>query len=110
MAATYSVDDQPAGENDSLQPGASPRAIRAALLAEDRERFDEEYSAALTEARTALDLAGLFRTLEHWRGVATMQADPERFARTARRAAEVLTGRPSPADEPLEVTRAKAQM
>jgi hypothetical protein len=46
--------------------------------------------------------------LEHWRRVAALQADPEVFRRVARRAAELLTGEPSPVDEPLELTRQKA--
>ncbi|MDN5747361.1 MAG: hypothetical protein L0H64_02350 [Pseudonocardia sp.] len=48
--------------------------------------------------------------LERWRGIAVLQRDPAVFPRLARRAAEKLTGQPSPEDEPLAVTRAEASM
>lgn len=108
MTATYSL-DEPA-PRDPLAKGASPEAIRAALLPEERSAFDSAYTAALAGARESLDLTDLFRALERWRGRALLQRDPEHFHRVARRAAEKLTGRPSPEDEPLAVTRAKAQM
>lgn len=108
VTAMYSVD---AGEGrHPLAPGASPEAIRSALLPEDQAEFDVAYSAALAEARDGRDLTGLFRMLERWRGLAALQSDPDVFRRVARRAAEKLTGQPSPEDEPLTVTRAKARM
>jgi uncharacterized protein DUF6247 len=58
------------------------------LLPEDQERFDAAYSAALASAREQLDLTELFGCLEHWRRVALLQRDPDRFASIARRAAE----------------------
>jgi hypothetical protein len=78
------------------------------LLPEDRAAFDAAYTAALDAARESLDLTTLFETLERWRRVAALQADRENFRRVARRAAELHTGEPVPADEPLSVTRAKA--
>jgi hypothetical protein len=78
------------------------------LLPEDRAAFDAAYTAALDAARESLDLTTLFETLERWRRVAALQADRENFRRVARRAAELRTGEPVPADEPLSVTRAKA--
>ncbi|MQA12141.1 MAG: hypothetical protein GEU98_27130 [Pseudonocardiaceae bacterium] len=45
---------------------------------------------------------------KQWRRIAALQADPDNFRRVARRAAELRTGEPSPADEPLSVTRTKA--
>ncbi len=93
-----------------MRRGASPRAIRAALLPADRTTFDAAYEGALAESRESLDLAGLFKMLEHWRRVAVLQSDPEGYRRVVRRAAEALTGEEIPADEPLEVTRAKAGM
>ncbi|RZT85930.1 hypothetical protein EV383_2817 [Pseudonocardia sediminis] len=109
MGATYSVGDSSTG-GGSLRRGASPQAIRSALLAEDRRRFDLAYESALTEAKVSLDLTALFEMLETWRGLALLQQDPSRFHAVARRAAELLTGEPSPDDEPLSVTRAKARM
>ncbi|MEO7196176.1 MAG: DUF6247 family protein [Pseudonocardiaceae bacterium] len=58
-------------------------------------------------SRESMDLAGLFTMLEHWRRAAVLQSDPEGYRRVVRRAAAALTGAEIPADEPLEVTRAK---
>lgn len=110
MSATYSVDESSPGGRHSLAEGASPEAIRSALLAADQAAFDVAYDKALADARKSLDLTPLFRMLERWRGIAVLQRDPAVFHRVARRAAEKLTGQPSPDDEPLAVTRAKASM
>jgi DNA-binding IclR family transcriptional regulator len=104
----YSADEPLAGQRHPLAKGASPEAIAAALLPADRSEFLTEYAAALDAAREHLDLTGLFQMLEHWRRVAALQADPQVFRRVARRAAQLLTGQPSPEDEPLAVTRQKA--
>jgi hypothetical protein len=109
MAAMYSVEHESAGRHP-LAAGASPEAIRAALLAEDRSRFDEALDVALGEVRRGLDLTVLFDMLERWRRIAVVQSDRERFAAVARRVAEQVTGESSPGDEPLAVTRAKAGM
>jgi uncharacterized protein DUF6247 len=109
MAATYGYDENPRAGHP-LAPGASPQAIRSHLLPEDRPGFDADYERALSAARASLDLSDLFKTLEHWRVRAALQSDPANFRRVARRAAELLTGEPSPEDEPLAVTRAKAGM
>jgi hypothetical protein len=106
----YSIEQDSVARRHPLSKGASPEAIRSALLPEDQSEFDSAYDAALAEARTARDLTGLFMMLERWRGIAALQSDPEVFRRVARRAAEQLTGQPSPEDEPLAVTRAKAGM
>lgn len=110
MSATYSVDESSPCGRHSLAKGASPDAIRSALLVEDQAAFDVAYDMALSDARESLDLTRLFRMLERWRGIAVLQRDPAVFRRVARRAAEKLTGQPSPDDEPLAVTRAKASM
>lgn len=107
VTAMYSVEEDPSPRRHPLARGASPEAIRSALLLEDQAEFDVAYDAALTEARGTRDLTGLFRMLEHWRGIAALQSDPEVFRRVARRAAEKLTGQRSPEDEPLPVTRSK---
>lgn len=91
-----------------LAPGASPHAIRSALLESDRGQFDAAYAAALETARERLELTELFDVLEQWRRVAALQSDRENFRAVARRTAELVTGEPVPADEPLEITRAKA--
>lgn len=59
-------------------------------------------------ARESLDLTELFWCLEHWRRLAALQRDPQRFASVARRVAERLTGQVVPTDEPLAETRRRA--
>lgn len=108
VGATYSVDGDTGTGGHSLRRGASPGAIRVALLPEDQITFDTDYAAALADARVNLDLTALFDMLERWRRVALLQQDPARFHAVARRAAELLTGQPIPDDEPLAVARAKA--
>ncbi|MDN5750453.1 MAG: DUF6247 family protein, partial [Pseudonocardia sp.] len=76
MSATYSVDESSPGGRHSLAKGASPEAIRSALLAEDQAAFDVAYDQALSDARESLDLTRLFCMLEHWRGIAVLQRDP----------------------------------
>ncbi|MEQ3553169.1 DUF6247 family protein [Pseudonocardia nematodicida] len=106
MSATYSVDDTvPDG---SLRRGASPRTIRAALIPEDRTRFDAAYADELATARDNLDLTGLFAMLERWRRVAVLQRDPDRFDALVRRAAELRTGEPASPDETTAETRRRA--
>ena len=104
VTALWSFDEQPR-TGDPLLPGATPAAIRNALLPEDQAQFDTAYQRALITAREDMDLTELFRCLEHWRRVALLQRDPARFASIVRRAAERLTGEPVPADEPLALTR-----
>ncbi|GAA4891762.1 DUF6247 family protein [Actinomycetospora straminea] len=106
MSATQHADS--GHDPRSLAPGAQPAAIAAALLPADRDRFLASYERELRRARQSLDLTALDATLEQWRGVAAMQSRPEEYRRDLRRAAELITGEPSPEDEPLEVTRNKA--
>lgn len=109
VTATYAFDEQPASGHPLL-PGASPAAIREGLLPSDRERFEAAYEAALVESRRSLDLTELFKMLEQWRRIAVLQSRPDDYRHAVRRAAALLTGVPSPDDEPLEITRAKAGM
>ncbi|MQA64272.1 MAG: hypothetical protein GEU86_23105 [Actinophytocola sp.] len=109
MTVTHARGEQPPAAHP-LRPGASPHAIRTALLPEDRDAFDAAYEAALSAARTSLDLTELFTILEHWRRVAALQEDRDDFRRVVRRAAELMTGKRVPQDEPLSVTRAKVGM
>ncbi|MGQ0776343.1 MAG: DUF6247 family protein [Pseudonocardiales bacterium] len=81
--------------------GASPRAIRAALIAEERAEFDQAYRRALAEAAETLELASVLDTLEHWRRRAIMSADPQAYRRMLRRAAQLLSADEVPEDEPL---------
>ena len=107
VPAQWSFDEQPR-TGDPLLPGAAPAAIRDALLLEDQAAFDTAYQDALTHARERLDLTELFKTLEHWRRLALLQRDPDRFTSIIRRAAERLTGEPVLTEEPLTPTRRRA--
>jgi uncharacterized protein DUF6247 len=84
-----------------LPEGAGPRAIRAALLVEEREECDQAYRRALAEAGDTLELTGVLDVLEHWRRRAIMSADPQAYRRMLRRAAQLLSGDEVPEDEPL---------
>lgn len=104
VTAQWSFDEQPR-TGDPLLPGATPAAIRDALLPEDQPAFDTAYQDALAQARDRLELTELFKTLEHWRRLALLQRDPARFTSIIHRAAERLTGEAVPDDEPLTQTR-----
>jgi hypothetical protein len=84
-----------------LPEGAGPRAIRATLIAEEREEFDQAYRRALAEASETLELAGVLDSLEHWRRRAIISADPQSYRQMLRRAAQLLSGADVPEDEPL---------
>lgn len=88
-------------------PGAMPKQVRAALLPEFREQFDQDYRAALEEAGRTLELAGVLDVVEHWRSRAWITRNPAEHRRVVRRAAELLTGQAPPADEPVAVTEAR---
>jgi hypothetical protein len=87
-----------------LGPEAAAATISASLLPEDREQF----RAAREDARRRGDIDAERTAIERWRGIAILQADPERYTATVRRLAERKTGRPVPPDEPLTVTRRAA--
>jgi hypothetical protein len=88
-----------------LPAGSGPRAIRAALIVEEREEFDQDYRRALTQAGETLDLADVLDTLEHWRRRAIMSTDPGAYRRMLRRAAQLLCGVEVPEDESIEALK-----
>ena len=90
-----------------LPEGAGPRAIRAALIAEERVEFDQAYRRALAEAADTLELAGVLDMLEHWRHRAIISADPQAYRRMLRRAAQLLSGDEVPEDESLAQLKAR---
>ena len=49
---------------------APPAVVRAALVPEEAERFDEQWRAAMAAATNSLDLGPVHRLLESWRRVA----------------------------------------
>ena len=51
---------------------APPAVVRAALVPEDVERFDEQWRATMAAATESLDLAGVQRFLEAWRRIARL--------------------------------------
>ena len=108
MAGVEQVGEVGRGVPDDLLVGASPAAIAGYLGAEDRDRFDAEYKAALVHARVTYDLAELHRVVERWRRMAALQVDVNGFRASMRAIAETLTGEPPPEDEPLAVTRRSA--
>jgi hypothetical protein len=87
--------------------GSTPREIRDALHPEYREEFDRDYRAALDEAGTSLDLAGVQDMLESWRRRCWFTRDRDSYRQAMRRAAELLTGEVPPEDEPIAVTEAR---
>lgn len=101
-ALEHEAADDSSGDHP-LAPGALPAVIRKHLLPEDRGRFDEALRAVANADEDAQ-----WHCLERWRGIAMIQSDRESFTHLARHLAERKSGRPSPADEPLEVTRTKA--
>ena len=107
MSATWAIDDK-ANERHPLARGARPKDIRAALLSEDRAEFDEALAAATDRFRSSLDFSEMFALLDQWRKIAVLQSDPERFARIARKAAELNTGCPPAPDADLDELRGQA--
>ena len=51
---------------------APPAVVRAALVPEDVERFDEQWRVTMAAATESLDLAGVQRFLEMWRRIARL--------------------------------------
>lgn len=51
---------------------AAPVVVRAALVPEDAERFDEQWRAAMAAATASLDLGDVHRLLEHRRRIARL--------------------------------------
>ena len=107
VAVTAAGQPHPIPAIPPLPEGAGPRAIRAALIAEEREEFDQAYRRALAEAADTLELAGVLDTLEHWRRRAIISADPQAYRRMLRRAAQLLSGDEVPEDEPLAQLKAR---
>ena len=83
-----------------LTAKSGPDEIRAALLPEYRDQFDEALAASGPDDRG--------ETLRRWLLQAMGQQNPADFRRLARRVAELRTGEPCPEDEPFEITRSKA--
>jgi hypothetical protein len=94
------------------EPGEfdSPKAIRAALLPEERGDFEQAYKRALQDAGETLSLEGLHTTLANWTLIARQTlANPAAHRRMLQQAAQTLrTGEP-PAGS-LEWSDLKAEL
>lgn len=94
------------------EPGEfdSPKAIRAALLSEERGDFDQAYKRALQEAAETLSIEGLHSTLAQWTLIARQtQADPTAHRRMLQQASQTLRTGEAPAGA-LEWADLKAQL
>jgi hypothetical protein len=77
----------------------SSRAIRLALLSEERGDFDQAYKRALQEAGETLSVEGLHATLAHWALIARQtQANPVAHRRMLQQAAQTLRSGEPPAE------------
>ncbi|GAA4563134.1 DUF6247 family protein [Planotetraspora kaengkrachanensis] len=79
----------PARIRASLRDDRSPRAIRAALPAEDLDAFDREYREALRRAGDELDLTPLHDCVESWWRQAVLKADPVAYANMVEQAEDL---------------------
>ena len=68
---TTAAEARPFPEDPGLLD-APPAVVRAALVPEDVERFDEQWRATMAAATESLDLASVQRFLEIWRRIARL--------------------------------------
>lgn len=80
----------PAAIRASIAHDRSPHALRAALPAEDHDRFDREYRQALDEAWQTYDWAPLHSFEQGWWCTAVAKADPEEYRRVLETAEQVM--------------------
>ena len=82
----------------ALPQDATPQAIRAALVAEERTAFERDYQAALAEAGKTLDLTRVLDVLNNWRHVAwiTRRHGTEAHQRMLDAAARLMAGEDVP--------------
>ncbi|MFB4265258.1 DUF6247 family protein [Nonomuraea sp. GTA35] len=74
----------------SIKHDRSPRAIRSALPPDEHDLFDQEYQAALDQARVTYDLAPIQTFISRWWGEAILKADPDEYAETIERAQRAM--------------------
>jgi hypothetical protein len=100
-AAAHHPEHHEPGELDS------PRAIRDALLPEERGEFDAAYKQALADAGEKLDLADVFETLASWQRIALQtRVDPDAHRAMLQQAERTLaTGEPPVGAVPLADVR-----
>jgi hypothetical protein len=82
----------------TLPPDATPQAICAALIGDERTEFERDYQAALTEAGRTLDLTVVLDVLRNWRHIAwiTHRQGPDAHLRMLDAAARLMAGEDVP--------------
>ena len=72
---------------------STPREIRAALIGEEIDHFDQEYRQAMVDAAESLDLSDVLAMLERWRRVAwSTQDNPDAHRRMLESAGRLNSG------------------
>jgi hypothetical protein len=76
----------------------SPRAIRAAVLTEERPAFERQFGAAMATAAETLDLSGVLELLRAWQriGELTARGGPENRRQILAKAVQVWRNRGMP--------------
>ena len=87
-------------------PGKTLRAIREALLPEDKGDFDREFRAVMAEATESLDLTVVTSFIDRWWRVAWSSAESEGHQRMLDNAAGLNRGEAVPT-EAWSATRAR---
>ena len=87
-------------------PGKTLRAIREALLPEDKGEFDREFRAVMAEATESLDLTVVTSFIDRWWRVAWSSAEAEGHQRMLDNAARLNRGE-AVATEEWSTTRAR---
>jgi hypothetical protein len=77
-------------------PSPDLQAIRAALLPEDVDGFNQEFRAVMAEATASMNLSGVAAFLERWRRVAWSSGDPDEHRAMLGRAGQLLAGQHVP--------------
>lgn len=78
-----------------VDPGHAPARIRAVLPPAERADFEEDYAAALDEAKATFSLAPVTELLEHWRQRALLSQSPG-HAESLERVRRMLAGEELP--------------
>lgn len=96
----------------ALPPDTAPRAIRDALIDEERAAFERAYQEAMTEAAHILDLTRVLDVLRNYHRIAwlTQRQGPEAHRRMLDHAEHALrTGEAPPGSVSAEEVRALLQ-
>ncbi|WP_123667065.1 DUF6247 family protein [Actinocorallia herbida] len=88
-------------------PDKSPKAIRAALLPEERGDFDREYRGVMAAATEDLDLAPVLEFIERWWRVAVLSMDVERHRAALDVVARLDRGEQVPTGSAVDMIRAR---